>query len=145
VPVDVVAVIIDDPAQVVGADERLLGLGLSGATRRAGANGSPVPATLIVTGGRTFRLFEVIADPADRVPGVTVTIASGPGWRLAGVAGATGPVADVAGRLARQGLDAAVAPLIAGVSGSITLGWTGQPAPPEPRLAPNPPQHAGRH
>ena len=144
VPVDVVAVIIDDPAQVVGADERLLGLGLSGATRRAGANGSPVPATLIVTGGRTFRLFEVIADPADRVPGVTVTIASGPGWRLAGVVGATGPVADVAG-LARQGLDAAVAPLIAGVSGSITLGWTGQPAPPEPRLAPNPPQHAGRH
>jgi hypothetical protein len=58
---------------------------------------------------------------------VTVTVASGDGWRLAGVLGTTAPVAEVAGRLARDGLDTSVAPLVVGTEGSLRVGWL--PAP----------------
>jgi len=117
-PVSVLAIVVDDPAGTV-TEGRALQFGLSGARRRA-----DVPVSL-VTGGRTFLLYEV-----DSAGPVTVTVASDAGWRLAGVLGAVGSVADVAGVLARGGLDTAVAPLMLGTAGALRIGWAGvDPAP----------------
>jgi hypothetical protein len=121
-------VAVDDPAGALageaGPESRGLLLGLSGATRRLSASGEALPPTALVTGGRTFLLYEL--DKAE-TESVTVTVASGDGWRLAGVLGTTAPVAEVAGRLARDGLDTSVAPLVVGTEGSLRVGWL--PAP----------------
>jgi hypothetical protein len=127
-PVSVAVIAIDDPSGALGSDGRALTLGLSGASRRLSASGEPLPPTSLVTGGRTFLLYEVVGSVVSRVPeAVTVTVASGADWRLAGVLGAVGSLGDVSGRLARQGLDTAVAPLIVGTSGSLRIGWLGVP------------------
>ena len=125
--VSLVVVAVDDPAGQLageaGTESRGLALGLSGATRRGSASGEALPPTALVTGGRTFLVYEV--DQAEAA--ATVTVASGDGWRLAGVLGATASVAEVAGRLARDGLDTSVAPLVVGTEGSLRVGWL--PAP----------------
>jgi hypothetical protein len=123
-PIEVVVVAIDDPAGALGGDGRGLTLGLAGAHRRRDADGQPTPPTSLVTGGRTFLVHKIEPEAG---AAVAVTVASGADWRLAGVLGARGPAGDVAGRLARQGLDTAVAPLIAGTDGSLRVGWLGVP------------------
>jgi hypothetical protein len=133
-PVEVVVVAVDDPAGVLGGDGRGFTLGLVGARRRRGPDGQPTPPTSLVTAGRTFLVHEIEPDAG---VAVAVTVASGADWRLAGVLGARGLAGDVAGRLARQGLDTAVAPLIAGTDGSLRVGWLGvpddEPTPTRPR------------
>ena len=72
--------------------------------------------------------YRVVPDAprrAERGP-VTVTIASGTGWTLAGVLGATGDAADAASTLAARGFDSVLG-AAAGGRGEVELAWTPVP------------------
>jgi hypothetical protein len=125
-PVDVVVVVIDDP--VADADRRLL-LGLDGARQAVGADGQPVPPTTVLAGNRACLAYRVEADAAAGQP-VSVTVASGTGWHVVGVLGATGAPVDVTAALAGRGLDSMVGAAVPPGRGAVTLRW--QPAAPTP-------------
>lgn len=118
------------------ADLSTLALGLSGAVRTADANGSELPPTLVTAGGRGHLLFAVSPDPTAPPSSVVVSVATGSGWRLAGVLGGTSDVATIAARIAASGTADCVAPLIQEPTGSATVAWV--PASPPPATSPNP-------
>jgi large repetitive protein len=117
------------------ADLSTLALGLSGAVRTADANGSELPPTLVTAGGRGHLLFAVSPDPTAPPSSVVVSVATGTGWRLAGVLGGTSDVATIAARIAASGTADCVAPLIQEPTGSATVAWV--PASPPPATSPN--------
>jgi hypothetical protein len=135
-PVDVVVVVIDDP--VADAGRRLL-LGLDGARQALGPDGEPIPPTTVVAGNRAMLAYRVEADPAGGQP-VSVTVASGTGWHVIGVVGATGAPADVVAALAGRGLDSMVGAAVPPGRGEVTVGWapagTPAPTPGEPPTGP---------
>jgi hypothetical protein len=124
----VVVVALDDP---VGTDAaRGLALGLTGADRPLGADGTPRPPLVVVRANRTFLVYDVV--PRDREP-VVVTVTSQDGWHLAGVMGGTASAGAVAELLATRGIDTVVRPALPGVGGSRTLSWLDAPSGPAPK------------
>ena len=140
-PVDLVVVVIDDP--VADAGRRLL-LGLDGARQALGPDGQPLPPTTVAAGNRAILAYRIDVDPAAAVP-VTVTVASGTGWHLVGVLGATGAPADVVAALAARGFDSVVGAAVPPGRGEATVAWApaGSPpvdlTPPAPPAPPDPP------
>jgi hypothetical protein len=116
-----VVVVLDDPTALGGeAAGRRLVLGLDGAERVTDARGQDLPPALLTAENRSVLAWAV-------APGggpVTVTVATETGWSLVGVLGATdldpqGAIALVSAR----GLDAALAPFVAGAQGATRLTW----------------------
>ena len=130
--IDVVVVVIDDPVADAG---RTLLLGLDGARQAAGADGQPVPPTTVVAGSRAILAYRIDVDSAANGP-VSVTVASGTGWHVVGVLGASGPPADVIAALAGRGLDSMVGAAVPPGRGEVTLRWA--PATPPTGAAPEP-------
>jgi large repetitive protein len=110
-----VAVALDQPLDAeAGAG---LAMTLGGAQRMAGADGEPLPPTVVASGARSVAVYPI--EPAGDA--VTVTVASEAAWHLAGVL-AGSDVATVADTVAERGLDAAVRPIAAG-TGRVSLSW----------------------
>jgi hypothetical protein len=63
-----------------------------------------------------------------------VTIASGGGWTLAGVLGATGDAAGAASTLAARGFDSVLG-AVGGGRGEVELAWSPAPSPAPSRRA----------
>ena len=101
--VSVVAVSVEGGA----ATAEDVAFGLDGAVRAAAADGRPRPPVVVADGARTVAVYAVEPDVARRDAGpVTVTVASAPGRRLAGVAGARDTDPDrFAAAVAARGLD----------------------------------------
>jgi large repetitive protein len=124
-PVDVVVVAIDDPGAVAvdpgGRGGRGLSVGLAGARRARGADGTEQPPIVVVNQGRGYAVYAV-----EPLPGkaVVVSVASEDGWHLVGVLGGRGTVREVADRLAAAGLGDLIRPFTTGLGGSVRLGWT---------------------
>ncbi|WP_123026001.1 DUF6603 domain-containing protein [Mycolicibacterium stellerae] len=123
-PVDVVIVVLDDPAADAG---RRLIVGLDGA-RQATSGGAAVPPVTLALGNRAMMAYRVVSDGGGRAEPrpITVTIASGVGWALAGVVGANGDAADALSDLATRGFDAVLG-AASGGRGEVELGWTPVP------------------
>jgi hypothetical protein len=117
-PVDVVVVVIDDPVADAG---RTLLLGLDGARQAVGDDGLPLPPTTVLAGNRAFLAYRIEADDVT-VP-VSVTVASGTGWHVVGVLGASGSPADVTAALAARGIDSMVGAAVPPGRGEVTLQW----------------------
>jgi large repetitive protein len=118
-PADTRTVVVSvDPA---GDDRDLTGLtlGLDGAARAAGADGTPTPPTVVTAGARMHLLYPVVPSA-----GVEVTVGTDARWRLAGVLGGPADVATSAAQLAAQGAAAAVAPLVRAPAGSARVMWS---------------------
>jgi hypothetical protein len=112
-PVDTVAVAVE------GGSGDDLALGLSGATRARVADGP-----------RAVAVYPLVPDtrPDGTVPGVDVTVATGPGRHLAGVAGsvgggASGGAAGLAAAIAARGLAAVVPDPIPTGLGRAIVAW----------------------
>jgi hypothetical protein len=123
-PVDTVAVAVE------GGSGDDLALGLSGATRARDATGQPVPPVLVADGPRAVAVYPIVPDtrPDGTVPGVDVTVATGPGRHLAGVAGsvgggASGGAAGLAAAIAARGLAAVVPDPIPTGLGRAIVAW----------------------
>jgi len=101
-PAPVIAVSVEggDPT----ADD--IALGLEGAERVPGEDGRPAPPVIVADGPRTVAVFAVQQSAARRDSGpLTVTVATGPGRHLAGVASALGAdQARFAAAIAARGL-----------------------------------------
>jgi hypothetical protein len=117
-PVDTVMVAVE------GGSGDDLALGLSGATRARDASGQPVPPVLVADGPRAVAVYAI-------VPGngpVDVTVASGPGRHLAGVAGAAGGganggTAGLAAAIADRGFAAVVPDPVPTGLGRAVVAW----------------------
>ena len=70
---------------------------------------------------------------------VTVTVASGTGWHLVGVLGATGAPADVVAALAARGFDSVVGAAVPPGRGEATAAWAPAGSPPVDLTPPAPP------
>lgn len=144
-PVTTVVIVLDDPS-AFGADAagRELLLGLAGAVRVVDGSGGPKPPVVLVAENRSVLAYDVVAPAEPQGPGpenaVTVTVASEDGWSVAGVLGAAGLDAEAAiALITARGLDAAIAPLAAGSTGTTTLRWLGPRRPPaRPRRSAGP-------
>lgn len=108
------------------ADPSGLTIGIDGATRAAGPDGSPAPPVAVAARGRAHLLYDLAAEtPGTGSPGlVTVSIGTSPNWRLAGVMGGAGTAASTAPLLAASGAAHLLAPLLHAPAGSARLSWT---------------------
>ncbi len=136
-PVQTVAVLIDEPVSSDAA--RGLSLTLDGANRLLDAAGQPVPPTVVVIANRSALIYSLALSPASAAPAaVTVTVGSQDGWHLAGVIGGSEAADSMARRIAANGLESLVAPLVATGQGTVQLQWN-PPATPSPSNPANPP------
>ena len=74
---------------------------------------------------------------------VTVTVASGTGWHLVGVLGATGAPADVVAALAARGFDSVVGAAVPPGRGEATVAWAPAGSPPVDLTPPRAARSAG--
>jgi large repetitive protein len=148
-PVTAVAILIDDPLGTEAA--RGLVLSLDGAQRPVDADGRERPPAVVSLGNRSALVYTVLPDLAERIPrAVSVGVAAQAGWHLAGMLGlepaTAGPdaadaaAADLAGRLARGGIDTVVRPLVdvPAAGGGCGIQWLAPDGAPAPRPAPGP-------
>ncbi|HET9443493.1 MAG TPA: DUF6603 domain-containing protein, partial [Acidimicrobiales bacterium] len=127
-PVRAVAVAVEDASVPDGAVDDAassLEMRLIGATRVLDAGGEPVRPRMLVQGLRTILLYEVEPHPVEAVldPNVTVMVEGTRQGFLAGVAGTTGTVDELATALTTAGFDAAVAAPLPGGTGTRTIQW----------------------
>jgi len=120
-PADTQVVIVGLDSAGDDADLTGLTLGLSGATRAAGADAAPARPSVVVTDARTFLLYAIAPDA--NATGVEVTVASDSRWRLAAVLGGPSDLATTAERLAGSGAAALAAPLVRDPTGSARVMW----------------------
>ena len=123
--VTAVAVILEEAPRIEDDRGDALDLGLAGAQRAIRPDGSPEPAQIIVSGGRTIAVYSVIPDGGP----VAVTIASGENLHLSGVIGGTAGAAALTDTLRRHDISTVLAPLCGVASGAALLRWVPQPAP----------------
>jgi len=141
----VVVVLADaDPRHVDG-----LALELFGAQRVAGANGKPLPPTVVLRGAEAL----VYAVTPDAQRPLAVRVRSGGDWRLAGVLAGNAAPAAVARRLADRGALAVVGRLLASGSDGCSVSWRAPsarvptpraPKKPKTKTATSPPAKARR-
>jgi len=119
-PIAAVAVALEGGA---GDD---VALGIDGAQRPGGSDGSPEPPVVVADGPRAVLVFRLVGSRAS----ATLTVSSGAARRLAGVAavvlqkGADGnPAASLAESIGRLGLAAHVPPVAAPGAGGADLIW----------------------
>jgi hypothetical protein len=105
-----VVIVLDDPTGSEAA--RGLRMTLDGADRL------PVQPTVVATGNRSVLLYAI----AGQGP-FSVAVGSQEGWHLAGVMAGNDTPEDLARRFAENGLDQIVQPLVAGRTGTVTIGW----------------------
>ncbi len=109
-----------------GADLAGLVLGIDGARRAVGADGAEVAPTLVASGARSHLIYQLVPDPG--APSIDVSVGSDDRWRLLGVVGGPDGGADgaatVAGRLAAEGAEALLAPLLRSPAGAATVTWS---------------------
>lgn len=115
-----VVIVLDDPTGSEAA--RGLRMTLDGADRR------PVQPTVVATGNRSVLLYTI----AGQGP-FSVAVGSQDGWHLAGVMAGNDAPETLARRFAENGLDQIVQPLVAGRTGTVTIGW----ADPNPAVPPS--------
>jgi hypothetical protein len=120
-PVQAVAVLIDDPVSSDAA--RGLSLTLDGANRLTDASGQPLPPTVVVIANRSALVYPLAPPPSPALGPVTVSVGSQDGWHLAGVIGGNESVDSMAKRIAANGLEALVAPIVATGQGLVQLAW----------------------
>ena len=96
------------------------------------------PPTTVAAGNRAILAYRIDVDPAAAVP-VTVTVASGTGWHLVGVLGATGAPADVVAAIAARGFDSVVGAAVPPGRGEATVAWAPAGSPPVDLTPPAPP------
>jgi len=96
------------------ADLSGLTIGIDGASRAAGSDGTFTPPMVVAARGRAHLLYDLAAEtPGAGPPGpVTVSVGTSPNWRLAGVMGGTGTAASTATLLAASGVAHLLAPLL---------------------------------
>jgi hypothetical protein len=123
-PVDTIMVAVE------GGSGDDLALGLSGATRARDASGQPVPPVLVADGPRAVAVYAIVPGTApDGLPaGIDVTVATGPGRHLAGVAGAAGGganggTAGLAAAIADRGFAAVVPDPVPTGLGRAVVAW----------------------
>ncbi len=125
-PVDVVAVAME------GGDGDDLAIGLEGARRPTGPDGTPEPPVLVADGPRAVAVFRVL--PPDAASGdatepagpVVVTVSTGPARRLVGVAGARGTTAvELGTAVADRGFTVVVPDPVPVASGTAVVAWKG--------------------
>jgi hypothetical protein len=123
-PVDTVMVAVE------GGSGDDLALGLSGATRARDASGQPVPPVLVADGPRAVAVYAIVpgTGPDGTPAGVEVTVATGPGRHLAGVAGAAGGganggTAGLAAAIADRGFAAVVPDPVPTGLGRAVVAW----------------------
>ena len=122
--VTVVAVALEGGAGA--ADD--LALGLAGAQRVVGNDGRPLAPVVVADGPRSVSVYAVVPERDSARAGgpVTVTVATAPERRLAGVAGADGTdAAGFAAAIAARGLPELVPPVAADGLGRHRIAWRG--------------------
>jgi large repetitive protein len=113
-----------------------LDLSFTGAQRRTRRDATPLPPTAVTLGDTTVLLYDLV--PGEQGP-VGVTVRDGGAWSLAGVLG-TGEAPRAFGeRLARDGMEATLAKVLAATGPGVGLGWVDAP-PPARRRAPRRPR-----
>ncbi len=109
-----------------GADLSGLVLGIAGAQRAVSADGAEVAPTLVASGARSHLVYQLTPEPG--AASVDVSVGSDLRWRLLGVVGGPDGGADgaatVAQRLAADGAEALVAPLLRAPAGAATVTWS---------------------
>lgn len=117
-PVRTVVVLLSgDTARTLDPTELVL-LGASVATDQAG---TAVPPTVVSLGALTALVYDVRPDP--RAAAVSVAVRVGGAWSLAGVLGGTDSVAQTADVIARRGVAAMAARLLAASGPGTTATW----------------------
>jgi hypothetical protein len=113
------------------ADLSGLTIGIDGASRMTGPDGTPVPPVVVSARGRTHLVYDLVSNAVtNRSPGpVGVTIGTDPQWRVVGVMGGVGTAASTASLLAASGAAHLLAPLLRAPTGSAQLRWSGPPGP----------------
>lgn len=110
---------------------------LVGATPALGADGEATPPIAVALGSTTVLVHAVVTDREQRAQGgVRVVVRSGGTWQVTGVLAAgegEGGHTAYAERLARDGLEAVVARLLATAGDGAELTWTDAPKPPPRR------------
>jgi len=124
--VTAVAVIIENAPRVDDDRGDALDLGLTGANRAVSADGSAIPAQIMVSGARTIAVYEIVPDGTGPV---TVTVASGEHLHLSGVIGSTSGADVLSGALRRRDISTVLSPLCGIATGAASVGWLPQPAP----------------
>lgn len=113
-----------------------LDLSFTGAHRRTHRDGTPLPPTAVTLGDTTVLLYDLV--PGEQGP-VGVTVRDGGPWTLAGVLGTDEAPPAYGERLARDGMEATLAKVLATSGPGVTLGWVDAPPPPR-RRAPRRPR-----
>jgi len=133
-PVGIVAVALtgQEPVTPTPAD-----IDLVGATPALDADGQPKPPVAVVLGSTTVLVHAVVTDREQRAAGgVRVVVRSGGTWQVTGVLAAPdgdGGHTAYAERLARDGLEAVVARVLATEGDGAELTWTDPPKRPARR------------
>jgi len=117
------------------ADLSGLTIGLDGATRAAGPDGTPAPPVLVTARGRSHLLYDLVSGLQATGP-VTVSVGTSPDWRLAGVMGGPGTAGSTAPLLAAGGAAGLLAPLLRAPTGSAQVSWTPPPRQDPPGTGP---------
>jgi hypothetical protein len=136
-----VAIVLDEPVGTTAP--RDLSLTLEGADRAMGPDGAPRLPTVVSVGQRSVLIYAIVPDIATRrgAVGITVSVARQDGVRLAGVLGGTETPDAMADRIARNGLDAVVQPLVPTTGGTVRLAWVdGTSIPPTGSGVPHQPE-----
>jgi hypothetical protein len=119
-PADTQVIVVSvDP---VADDRDLTGLtlGLQGAARLTGPDGTLAAPTLVTAGARMHLVYGVV--PAEQAA-VEVTVGTSANWRLTGVLGGPADAATTAAWIAAQGTAAVAAPLLRAPTGSARISW----------------------
>jgi hypothetical protein len=122
-PADVrsVAIVLEPSARVDDERGDVVELGLSGATRAAGAGGQPAPPLMVTAGSRRISVFAV--EPAKGSRAVEVTVASGEHMYLGGVLGAHQSAESFAESLSQRDLSALIGRLAEPTPGKLNVRW----------------------
>ena len=126
-PVSTVAIALTgDRPRDLDPTELIL-LGGQVATRR----GAPVPPTAVTIGDTSVLVYAVVPDTD--ATSITVKVAVGGDWSVAGVVGSAASPADAAADIAARRLSGVTAKLLAVAGQGTALAWTDPPAPRRPR------------
>jgi hypothetical protein len=142
-PVQTVAILLDDPVDSDAA--RGLSLTLDGADRATGPNGGPVPPTVVVVSNRSVLIYPIVpkrtTSSAPGLGAITVSVMSQDGWHLAGVMASDESPVSMAARVATNGRDSLIRPLVPSRTGTVLIQWADQ-TPTRPQPDPTTPQPA---